>query len=91
MPAYDKELHCRTTVLQVLGYDRTRGSLVSGAVLAEAAGEPAGVGGAANGPEVDQELWEWLLAAFPGVVTAESQVCQQVLVPGQLCRWASGW
>ncbi|GFR47202.1 hypothetical protein Agub_g8882, partial [Astrephomene gubernaculifera] len=35
---------------------------------------------------VDQELWEWLLQAFPQELSAEAQVCQQVLVPGQTCR-----
>ncbi|KXZ56312.1 hypothetical protein GPECTOR_1g275 [Gonium pectorale] len=73
---------------KVLGYSRSAGTVVSSAVLAEAAGEHVGAAAAAasNGAEVDEELWEWLLAAFPTELSAEAQVCQQVLVPGQTCR-----
>ncbi|GLC32976.1 hypothetical protein PLESTB_000384200 [Pleodorina starrii] len=73
---------------KVLGYDRSSGSVVSSAMLAEAAGEhlSAAAGTAGNGAEVDQELWEWLLQSFPEDLSAEGQVCQQVLVPGQTCR-----
>ncbi|KAG2493301.1 hypothetical protein HYH03_008437 [Edaphochlamys debaryana] len=74
---------------KVLGYTRSSGAVVSSAVLSEGAGELLGGGGGGqggNGAEVDMELWEWLLGAFPRELSAESQVCQQVLVPGHTCR-----
>lgn len=76
----------------MLGYSRATGAVVSAAVLAESAGEHVGggtgggAGGGGNGAEVDTELWEWLLSAFPAELTAEGQVCHSVLVPGQICR-----
>ncbi|GLI65510.1 hypothetical protein VaNZ11_009059, partial [Volvox africanus] len=73
---------------KVLGFDRNSGEKTSNAVLADSASERAGslMGGTGNSAEVDQELWECLLEAFPEHLSAEAQVCQAVLVPGQTCR-----
>ncbi|GIL75858.1 hypothetical protein Vretimale_5570 [Volvox reticuliferus] len=73
---------------KVLGFDRNRGGKMSNALLADSASERVGslTGGVGNGAEVDQELWECLLEAFPEHLSAEAQVCHAMLVPGQTCR-----